>query len=441
MKYTFNPGEDIPAESFQTLDPDNLQPQTAGYLTGGTSPSAYTVFEALRAGANNGKIKASINGVVYDNIAVDLNDSPSISASETTLLNYLSDTIAGYTDQVYPNNSQYVGQCFNSGNAEVISSIEVNVYSYTGNNGQVIYELRQGNGVAGTLLGSIQSGTITPNGNVKLTFGTQIAVSKNTDYTILVKWYRSAGGTYANLGVRYSNNTSSGYYPRSSTADTTKRMIFAVYSKGKVIASNSDVAVCVQAAIRTATGKTETVIYDTDHFVITSSTAGRNSKVLKFMSPTTGTDISGAGATPYLDMADNGVETFGDGDDYKLVRFDKDGKLPQLPTHTGDNQIVGGRAINTVYQNTKKVPIFVNASVKQQSAIGSGVVEIHAKIGTTSTPATSVARYTCSESGSSMAQTIPLSFIVPAGYYYTVSTVGGYSGSPALTSWFECDLI
>ena len=140
-------------------------------------------------------------------------------------------------------------------------------------------------------------------------------------------------------------------------------------------------------------------------------------------------------------MANNATEIQGIGEEYRLVRLDENGKLPQIPNHAGENQITNSREINTVYQNTKKVPIFVNASVKQQSSIGSGVVEIHAKIGETSTPATSIARYTCSESGSSMAQTIPMSFIVPAGYYYTVKTVGSYSGSPALTSWFECDLI
>jgi len=43
------------------------------------------------------------------------------------------------------------------------------------------------------------------------------------------------------------------------------------------------------------------------------------------MTPSTGTDISGAGATPYLDMADNATETQGTGEEYRIVRLDSNG--------------------------------------------------------------------------------------------------------------------
>jgi hypothetical protein len=163
-KFIFNPGDDIPAESFQTIDPDNLVTQSAGYLTGGTDV-VLADFQTLGAGDNDGAFKINIDGTEYDDVTADL---------------------SGITDE-------------------------------------------------------------------------------------------------------------------------------------------DDIATALQSAIRTATSSTETVVWDTDHFVVTSSYAGRESSVLKFQAPTTGTDISGAG---YLDLGANATEVAGDGDDYKLVRLDEDGKLP-----------------------------------------------------------------------------------------------------------------
>ena len=89
----------------------------------------------------------------------------------------------------------------------------------------------------------------------------------------------------------------------------------------------NDIALKVQTAIRTATGKLETVVWDTDHFEITSTISGKNngSSVLRLTAPTTGTDISGAG---YLDLGANATEVAGEGDDYKLVRLDENGQVP-----------------------------------------------------------------------------------------------------------------
>ena len=43
-KYLFQPGEVLPAENVDSIDPDNVIPQAAGYLTGGTGHSALAVF-------------------------------------------------------------------------------------------------------------------------------------------------------------------------------------------------------------------------------------------------------------------------------------------------------------------------------------------------------------------------------------------------------------
>ena len=110
------------------------------------------------------------------------------------------------------------------------------------------------------------------------------------------------------------------------------------YAFGEV-QSLAEVAGNLQTGIRLATSGLETAEYDTDHFKITSATKNRKSQVLKLMTPSTGTDISGAGATPYLDMADNATETQGTGEEYRLVRLNEDGVLPDevLDGVSGEN--------------------------------------------------------------------------------------------------------
>ena len=56
MKYTFSPGEDIPAESFQTLDPDNLVEQSPAKLIGGDDV-VLSNFQALDATKEVGSLE------------------------------------------------------------------------------------------------------------------------------------------------------------------------------------------------------------------------------------------------------------------------------------------------------------------------------------------------------------------------------------------------
>ena len=67
-------------------------------------------------------------------------------------------------------------------------------------------------------------------------------------------------------------------------------------------ASMADVAATIQAALRVVTSSTETVIWDTDHFLMTSAdtTASSEMSVLTTSTGTVGTDISGI-ATVYMD--------------------------------------------------------------------------------------------------------------------------------------------
>lgn len=73
-----------------------------------------------------------------------------------------------------------------------------------------------------------------------------------------------------------------------------------------------DVAGVIQTAIRAATGNEETVVWSTDHFVITSSISTDSSAVGVTSSVTggTGTDISGAGVADWMDCdTGNGTPT------------------------------------------------------------------------------------------------------------------------------------
>jgi hypothetical protein len=75
-------------------------------------------------------------------------------------------------------------------------------------------------------------------------------------------------------------------------------------------ASMDDVAETIQAALRLATSGQEEVTWDTDHFVIKSGITSDSSAIaeLETSTGTVGTDISGAGASDFLD-ADSGHGT------------------------------------------------------------------------------------------------------------------------------------
>lgn len=77
-------------------------------------------------------------------------------------------------------------------------------------------------------------------------------------------------------------------------------------------ASMADVAATIQAALRVVTSSTETVVWSTDHFIITSANTTSSSAiaVLETSTGTVGTDISGAGASDWMDAdTGNGVAT------------------------------------------------------------------------------------------------------------------------------------
>lgn len=305
MKYTFNPGEDIPAESFQTLDPDNPVAQTPAQLIGGNDV-VLANFTSLRAGDNNGKFTANIDGIEYEDLALDLVNGFVPSAIEQLNADDYSST-------------SNAGQSFKNVSLKVIKSILIKMYTW--NSGSTcILSLYEGEGIAGT---PIATASASVGGDVTFTFSSAVILKENQQYTFNInrasgvfspRWY-SAGG--------YSD----GNAYLSLTKETTIDLYFRIINDTFTLANDgiNYILFLLNEKIKTETGKAHTAVYDTDHIKITNAVAGKYGSILKLTAPTTGTDISGAG---YLDLGANATEIAGTGDDYKLVRLDEDGQVP-----------------------------------------------------------------------------------------------------------------
>lgn len=270
-------------------------------LTGGTSPSALSVFDTLGQGDNDGKIKFEIDGVVYDNVAVDLQKA---EASETKLIDF------HYTDGAGNGSGGLAGQTFKTG-ANQIRITAIGVYSSNASIPDITVSVYSG--IGGTLLGSKTQHVNV--GSNKFVFDTEIVCEPNTTYfftTGLHNYTRSDdyadGGIYAWYGDHWG-------------AEVGYDMLFAVFGKNiDTFDTYSELAARLQTAIRTQTGKEEVVSYETDHFLITSDEPEYSIK--KFTAPSTGVDITGCGGTLYFDLGTNATETeggYGDGGWLRLI--------------------------------------------------------------------------------------------------------------------------
>lgn len=415
-KYKFVPGEKYPAENASSIDPDNIQPQSAGYLIGGNNVSALSVFQSLAIGANDGKFKMNIDGNIYDNVTADLVKTAWALTGTTESSKYLSQlsgplglffksdgskmyTADGYLIKQFSLSTSWddstiaYEKSFNVGFSSAglffkpdgtkmyVVSETGTVYQYslstafdiatasydsvsfslTGQmteartikfkpdgttfivlkyNSRILYQYNLStawdlstasySGKSLTIGGSYNSYffDIRPDGS-EIYVHTQYSNAYLSSFTISTPWDLSTASTSDSATITFneSNIVSIFFKPDGSKMYSAKYTYIHQYSTGTVIESFSEIATRFQSAIRALTGKTETVEYDTDHFIITSATKNRKSQVLKLMTPSTGTDISGAGATPYLDCADNATETLGTGEDYNLVRLNSNGEL------------------------------------------------------------------------------------------------------------------
>lgn len=141
-----------------------------------------------------------------------------------------------------------------------------------------------------------------------LTGGTSGATAVLLEITALYTPAYLTGGTNAQGTFGTWAAVSDGSF--RITIDGTAYNVDAIDFTGD--ASMNDVADTIQDAIRTATSSTETVVWDTDHFIISSAdnTSSSEVTVTETSTGTVGTDISGAGANDWMDSdTGNGTAT------------------------------------------------------------------------------------------------------------------------------------
>lgn len=123
----------------------------------------------------------------------------------------------------------------------------------------------------------------------------QAAIRAETSGTETCVWSAIlTGGTAATDVVATWEAVTDGEF--AATIDDTSIEVTGIDFTG--VTTMAEVASTIQTALRAETGGTETVVWDTDHFVIT---ALNNISVLAAVAVPAGTDISGAGATTFMD--------------------------------------------------------------------------------------------------------------------------------------------
>ena len=285
---------------------------TAGYLTCG-SAGALANFTSLASGANDGAFKTTIDGVEYDISAL-------LQISDETL----ADQITQATNDSYYN--LITGTCSQSFKIATSQATISSITLYTSVASTLVtVSLYKGTPFAGTL---IESKTIdSPSGVTTYTFDNEVSVYAGDDYY----WTVSTDETNAcSVGRADTNVYSDGEAYENSTVKTYDFRFIITGSSLTDVSSLDEVATAIQNAIQSATNSPGTVEYDTDHFIITSGTAGTSSEVSVLSSPDSGTDISGSS---YLNGAD-GTATQGTGGEGKVVSLDEDGKINEdlIPT-------------------------------------------------------------------------------------------------------------
>lgn len=314
-----------------------------GVLVGGSAPSAISVFQTLGDGSDDGKVKFNIDGVVYDNVAVPV-ASPGFEIAEISI-----GTGTGTTTSIV--NAYYGAQTFTIP-AGMKFLTKLSILGASGGTGTQCYiDLKKGSDP--NTATAINTYTYTGASNIgwlTVTLPTPLEVIAGEVYTVYarpigrVEWQRSNVDGYAG-GQGYYNNGGGTY----STVGVDHYAI--VYGSANVSPQKyTNIATNLQTAIRAITGKAETVAWDGNKFIVRSSTGGKDSKVLKFMTPTTGTDISGVGGTKYLDLGTTAQGEFTGLNDYnKIPKIDANGFLSGsvIPINATDFSSKNGSTVYT----------------------------------------------------------------------------------------------
>lgn len=392
MKYNgFKGGDYLPAENVNSIDPNNYVADYGGYLTGGTNIASFSEWNDIYNNGNDGKIKISIDGTIYDNIGIDLS---TLTAEETNASNIVDDN---QFEPVYGNN--HWGQSFTPTKSGYFTKLSLKCYANSGaSNKDVYFKLYNADSndkPTGSALESITVSLDTFKGLEfavhEITFAGTTHIVADQKYVIMVSCPSASTDDQGFDFIRkYTNSYAGGMEVLSadggSTYSTNSSHDLYFITKIKVgnITDQGQIASLLQSAIRTATGSTETAVFSNDHFIISSATTGNASKVLKLTAPSTGTDIS-----EDLDLGTGATETWGFGNVDQLVRLDADGLVPKaiIPV---DLQVVGG----STSRQTGATYLGQNTSYTKSSEITyhdiNGVVRVYQQI------SASGSGYTCS---------------------------------------------
>lgn len=211
-----------------------------------------------------------------------------------------------------------------------------------------------GKGEAATLA---EQGTHTETGG---TGGLLVLQSKNTIKTpgTYTPAYMTGGSSATNTFGTWAAVTDGSF---RITIDGVQRDISGL--NFSAVASMANVATVIQTGIRAATGSTETCVWSTDHFVITSVNTTSASQVSVTSATGSGTDISGVGATAYMDSeSGRGTATTKvldqTQDENKTLIASSDGRLsPYLTSKSRIVMMVAGEALDGT---TTPVAVYVS---------------------------------------------------------------------------------
>ncbi len=320
--------------STEIVDPENLVPMSDASLVGDTDV-VLANFDTLGQGTDDGAFKVKIDGteraVSVDFVNTGVEENKLSTGSAGSSVGVATSFSQGFTTLT---------------NMDFITAITINITGViTG--GSYNWRLTTGGDEGGTLL---DSGTIsiTSSGAKVITMNSNIKISDSTAYNIKLTEVSSSSLITVTI-------TSSSYSGGTMRVNGGVQGFDAFISVDGIAYENfsnlTEISTLVQAAIRTATSKTETFEYDTDHFVITGVTPGKHNggEILKLTAPSTGTDISIA---TYLDLGTNATEVEPNGDDYKIVRLDENAAL--FPIRGTGGETINGLALPQ--------PVFIDSS-------------------------------------------------------------------------------
>ena len=355
----FAGGDPFPATNANSINPDNVG-LSHGKLVGGTGHSALAVFQSLASGANNGKFSANIDGVARNDIAVNL------LSGEVTIDEFLASTIntsiwTAVSAVVSAGKAMIGGGSNGTHSLTMVSTFANNVYRKFTFKGVVFPKTALGTHTFGFTNFHFWN---VWNGNSNYNFSDN-GTTGDTGVSL--------AGTH-DLAFEFLGNGKCNFYIDGNLVRTgtginagTQTFVAGVYDAGMycyidgVYKASTEsleyIANAIQNGIRVATSALETVGYSVDHFVITSATTGSTSKILKLTSPSTGADLSGAGATPYLDCAANATEVTGNNSDaYNLVRLNNE-EIIAVPAKIKEQT---GAAYSLILSDAFKVLRFTN---------------------------------------------------------------------------------